>query len=373
MGMNEISPKEKGLRSILKKMADPGILFYLLPWLMVLLTAGTVAQKDLGIYQSQQIFFSSWIIWLGPLPLPGAYPTLGLLTACLTAKFILYSPWRWDRAGTIITHFGVLVLLGGGIITAATQKEGYLSIREGQRGNIVSDYHNRILSIKKDGQHLASIPFDDLVAGQNISADLPFTMTTLQSCANCQPAPVNNPKNRHGLAAQMAISPALSNKENETNLSGVTLALKGLPDEQDGIYVTMEEIPHVISVSINDANYHIAMGREERGLPFSIELKDFKQDFYPGMMMARGFSSDVIVHDGDIEWPANISMNEPLRYKGYTLYQASFAEKPDGQYSVFSVVQNKGRAFPYIASFLIFAGLLLHCLLRIRISRKDRA
>jgi hypothetical protein len=59
-------------------------------------------------------------------------------------------------------------------------------------------------------------------------------------------------------------------------------------------------------------------------------------------------------------------MNEPLRYKGYTFYQSSFSLRPDGEYSVLSVVRNKGRVFPYLASLLIFAGLLLHLVIRLR-------
>lgn len=368
MGMSEIPAKQP----ILKRLSDPAILFYLLPWLMILLTAGTVAQKDMGIFEAQKIFFSSWVIWFGPIPLPGGYPTLGLLTICLAIKFLFYSPWRVDRIGTLIAHLGVLLLLGGGMVTAMTQSEGFLAFREGQTSMVVSDYHNRILKIEKDGDVIGTIPFDDLNAGERIlSVDLPFSVSPISTCRNCRPVPVKNPENRQGLARDMALSPAESNKEAETNLAGVTLQITGLDNEQDGIYVSMEEIPHGASVMAGETTYKFSMGREERALPFSIELVDFRRELHPGTATASGFESDVIVHDNGIDWPANIRMNEPLRYKGYTFYQASFLEKPDGTYSVLSVVRNQGRAFPYIASALIFAGLLIHIIMRLRQRRRS--
>ena len=59
-------------------------------------------------------------------------------------------------------------------------------------------------------------------------------------------------------------------------------------------------------------------------------------------------------------------MNAPLRYKGYTLYQASFAELQDGrEATVLAVVQNYGRLFPYISSIIMCIGVLLQMIIRI--------
>lgn len=371
MGMSEKTARQPApFQTWLKLFASPAVLFFLLPWLMILLTLGTVAQKEMGIFAAQKMFFSSWILWLGPLPLPGSYTTLGIMTLCLAAKFLLYSPWRLERAGTIISHLGVLVLLIGGIITAFSQQEGYLSLREGQSGNVISDYYERALIIQKDGKDYKAIPFADLSAGSKINTGLPFTATVNAICENCKPVPVRKPEKRQGLAQQMDLFPAPLEKENEINMAGVTLELSGISDEQDGYYITLEEVPHKPAVTMGGAKYSFSMERKQQPLPFSIELVDFKRDVHPGTDMASGFSSDVVVHDDGVEWPYHIRMNEPLRYKGYTFYQASFSERPDGEYSVLSIVQNKGRAFPYLASALIFLGLLLHVVLRLKQGRR---
>ena len=60
-----------------------------------------------------------------------------------------------------------------------------------------------------------------------------------------------------------------------------------------------------------------------------------------------------------------IKMNEPLRYKNYTFYQSSFIEEESGETSVFAVVENYGRLFPYISSIIMCFGLLLHLIIKL--------
>jgi len=365
MGMTSPATKH-AFKAGLALLASPAAVFFLLPWLMILLTLGTVAQKEVGIFAAQKLFFSSWILWLGPVPLPGAYLTLGALTLCLLVKFLFDSPWRTERAGTVISHLGVLVLLIGGLITAVSQTEGFLLMKEGGTGQSISDYHARVLDVRKDDKPFAAIPFAMLKEGQKVdAAALPFTVKVETVCRNCRPAPVKDTADRKGLARQMSLFPAPLEKEDETNLAGAAFTVTGLPDAQDGQYVTLEEIPLKPTVTMDGHSYSFHMEREQRPLPFSVKLVKFTRDMHPGTDIARGFSSAVIVHDQGIDWPYTIRMNEPLRYKGYTFYQASFSERPDGEYSILSVVRNKGRIFPYVASFLIFTGLMLHVLLRL--------
>jgi hypothetical protein len=102
-------------------------------------------------------------------------------------------------------------------------------------------------------------------------------------------------------------------------------------------------------------------------LPFSITLNNFRRDVYPGTNMPREYESRVTIEDGDIIWPAIISMNEPLRYGGYTFYQSSTLVDRDGEpISILSVVTNKGWVFPYISGILLGFGLIYHLIWRIR-------
>ncbi len=61
-------------------------------------------------------------------------------------------------------------------------------------------------------------------------------------------------------------------------------------------------------------------------LPFSIELKEFRVEHYESGQ-PKSFESDLIIHDNEREkFETTISVNHPLIYRGYAIYQASFGD-----------------------------------------------
>lgn len=243
-----------------RALTRPHILFFALPWLMVLTVLGTLAQKDMGLYAAQKMFFSSLILWAGPVPLPGGLATIALITLNLCCKFVFATRWSWPRAGSHIVHLGVIVLLLGGLMTAATMKEGYMILPEGHESADVYGYDE---------------------ARQEVMIHKPPLFT----------------------------------------------------------------------------------------LPFVLRLEDFEKSYHPATDIPKAFASDLVIKEGALNWPARIEMNKPLRYKGYTVFQSSFDDKNGVEVSVLSVVWNAGRLFPYAASAIIAAGLLLHILLRLKKGR----
>lgn len=62
-------------------------------------------------------------------------------------------------------------------------------------------------------------------------------------------------------------------------------------------------------------------------LPFRVEVKDFRiEHYFSGQ--PKSFESDLVIHDPERETPLErtIAVNHPLIYKGYAIYQASFAD-----------------------------------------------
>lgn len=330
-------------------------MLWTLPLLMILLVIGTVQQKYLGLYKSIHLYFDSWIIWAGPLPLPGFYIIMGVFSINLVFRFLFKSPWIWEKAGLHLTHFGAVVLVIGGLFTTITAKEGYLPIIEGDTGRYVSDYHNRVLVVFEDDTEIAVIPFDKIVTGTDLTiADT--TITIQDKCQNCtieeRQTDVHTSKSASyaGMAQFMALKGAAAEKQNELNMSGLTLTQNGQT------YIAFEGMPKPLKIE----EYQLVLGKEQRALPFSITLKDFKKETYPGSNTARAFSSHVMINDHNTSWPATISMNKPLRYHGYTLYQSSYLLSGGTEQTVLSVVENKGRIFPYVAIILMAIGLMLH-------------
>ena len=62
-------------------------------------------------------------------------------------------------------------------------------------------------------------------------------------------------------------------------------------------------------------------------LPFVIELKDFRIEHHQSGA-PKSFESDLVIHDDQLDKPLErtISVNHPLIYRGYAMYQASFGD-----------------------------------------------
>lgn len=100
-------------------------------------------------------------------------------------------------------------------------------------------------------------------------------------------------------------------------------------------------------------------------LPFAVGLEKFSIEHYQGTFDPASFSSRVRVIDPEKglqtgSEPIVISMNEPLDYRGYTFYQASYIPgEPRPTTTVLSVNQDPGRTLKYFGSILIVVGSTL--------------
>ena len=90
------------MKQIIKIIGNPKIFFYTLIWLMVLVVLGTLSQRDIGLYASQQKYFSANITWLGDIiPTPGGRITMVIILVNLT--FMLCKQYMWK-----INEIGIL-------------------------------------------------------------------------------------------------------------------------------------------------------------------------------------------------------------------------------------------------------------------------
>lgn len=354
-------------------LSRPDMFFYTLIWLMVLLTVGTVAQKYVGLYAAQHRYFASFIVWAGPVPLPGGMLTMAVIFLGLLSKLIFASPWHWKNSGIIITHIGALLLLLGGLITTFYSREGSMMIFEGQSANFFSDYHKREFVVENTAtrEQLISLPWKDIRPGAVLKMpQLKASVEILNACRNCvvseRKISSDDPmlQEMRGHARDVDFEPAPLEKEDEQNRAGVLVRLKGV-GEADGVYAAFDFTDENPQFSAGGASYRLDLRRARTYVPFAIKLMDFEKQYYPGTDMPRSFKSDIVLIDGDSEWRSMIQMNEPLRYRGYTFYQSSFMDRDGKEATVFAVVKNTGRLFPYISSIVMCIGLLVHMFLHI--------
>lgn len=104
-------------------------------------------------------------------------------------------------------------------------------------------------------------------------------------------------------------------------------------------------------------------GRETITLPYKIFLNKFTKVDYPGTETPMSYQS-LIQIDGTSESHL-ISMNEPLKKDGFTVYQSSYimenGRPPD---SIFSVNKDPGRPVKYAGSLILCLGIVIFTLMR---------
>lgn len=341
-------------------------------WLMVLLTIGTIVQKDIGLHQAQMRYFSSWVVWSGFIPLPGGLTTMGLVYIGLLTKLIFKTPLTLKNSGIAITHLGSFLLLTGGLLTGLFSVEGNMVIQEGQSVSHFTDYHKRELALidtsPKDFDLTTTFADGFLRPGQHIKhPNLPFEIDVLHYCENCQILPLKEADDfsgstRIGFAQRFQLAPTKLAKEDSENRSGMEFIVKNATSG-NGRYLIVEGMPIDQTLQIGGKKYIVELRRKQYELPFQIHLLDFEKKTHAATSMAKSFKSVVRLKEGDLDQRTVIQMNEPLRYKGYTLYQASFIEGLQSETTVLAVVKNVGRLFPYISSIIICIGILIHLLL----------
>jgi hypothetical protein len=102
---------------------------------------------------------------------------------------------------------------------------------------------------------------------------------------------------------------------------------------------------------------------EGRSIPldFGVHLTDFREETYPGIMLAASYESHVTVEPADAErFDTRIYMNHPLIYSGYTFYQASFQRTQSGEeITVLSVARDPGMTVSFVGYCILVLGLVL--------------
>jgi len=361
-------------------LSSHGLAVGILLFLMLLTFLGTWHQIDHGLFSAKQKYFDS-LVWTLDLPngikipLPGAYLLLAILAANLVVGGILRARKGWAQAGVLIAHFGILFMLFAGFVTFHHSVDGHLTLYEKERSSEFVSYHEWELAISErnpDGtltEHLVpGREFAHLRPGESAvfrSADLPFDVGISDFLENCDPLPAG-PFISQGrkVIDGVVLFPRERDPENERNVAGavVTVTPKAGGPPQEGLVAGLSRGPW--SFEVDGKPWGIELRRRRFALPFTIVLDDFTRELHPRTAMASAFMSDVTMIEGETAQKIHISMNKPLRHRGFTLYQASWgpsnAGPSDPLFSTFAVVRNPADQFPLIACIIITFGLVFH-------------
>ncbi len=354
-----------------------------LTWLFVLTFWGTVAQVTHGLYAAQERYFNSFFFLANKwLPLPGAQLILWILFVNLVISAVVhFSKLRhWRYAGLKMSHSGLLLYFIAAFVVFHVSKESSVHLAEGQQTNLSSAYEKWEIAYwqntGKERQVTAVDIIQSHVVGKVPFKNNDFVMTVDQFFPNVsvftKTLPASGVKMVNGSGITM-LQPKMLDVEREFNLAGLTATVADGRHKTHIILSGADKKP--TRIMLNGKEYFFMLRRLKFPLPFTIRLDKFIVDYYPGTEMARSYESHVTLFlPTGGERQAKIYMNNPLRYKDYTFYQASFDTNQAGKhYSTLAVVKNSGRVLPYIACFVVFGGLTLHFLIMAFYRRKEQS
>ncbi len=370
-----MSPSFKSLLRIFTSMR---LTVVLLVFSMLLVFISTLAQVNLGVWAVQEEYFRSFFV-MTRLPgaaiavpiFPGGYLIGGLLLLNLAAAHVSRLRLTWEKSGLWLTHFGLILLLLGELLSGLLQKESMMRLSQGE----TRTYSESTRQVELAVIDATNPKFDDVVAIppgalEDLTAiqhpKLPFLVRPLAFYPNAAlqmrsqaPAAPPSPASQ-GFGPQMVVTPEpVTYKPDEQNLPAAVIELIGAEGTL-GTWLVSAGLTEPQTVAVQGRTYQLTMRPRRHYFPFSITLLKFSHDRYPGTDIPKNFSSRVRLRtpDGGVDRGVLIHMNNPLRYGGLSFFQAGF--EPDDRTTILQVVQNPGRALPYVSCVLMFAGLMVH-------------
>ena len=360
----------------LKPFTSLKLTIFCLACAMVLVFLGTIDQVNIGVYEAENRYFKSFFLFF-TLPrtdlrvpwFPGGYIVGSLLLVNLVAAHVARFKWSWKKIGIVLLHSGLILLLAGQLFADIfVDLESQLRLDQGETKNYSESFYFDELALidtsAADSDQVISIPGSRLAKGNKI--DLPVDGLRMvindyyPNCALISPSQLPHPGYPHLPIGPMAVAVQLDKtyNQNERNLPAADFSIFQ-KDQLIGTWRLAAGFPRPINFQAGNKNYQAVLRPKRFYKPFAIKLVQFRHDRYAGTEIAKSFSSRIRLLDPSRheDRESLIFMNNPLRYRGFTFYQAGFDN--NDQTTVLQVAQNPSWLVPYISCALIVAGLLV--------------
>ncbi len=299
-----------------------------------------------------------------------------------SASYIIFG----RRAGIVTIHLGIGLLMFGELLVSVAAVEEQMTIQEGRTMPYAVDIRSVELAVvdhrPRKADKVIAIPLTmkktptRFLRSKQIRDDrLPFEIEVVEFFPNAQIKEAQpNLKNpaTEGLGLQYIASHAKTARGASSSdavdmaAAYVTVKKRG-SDEPIGTYLLAQlaaeqNLPEKVSVDGETFDLYLRFRRTYKD--YTVQLIDVRKDDYIGTNTPRNYSSDVRIVSSKLKFDSeqHISMNNPLRFAGETLYQSGYYRDPtSGQESTtLQIVTNVGWMIPYVACGIVMVGMLAH-------------
>ena len=364
---------------------------------LILVFLGTMAQEPLGLYLAQDRFFQSAFVDLASLTaalkkslqmiqiylppstaadvlkaayipaFPGGYLLGGLLLINLLAAHITRFHFSRKKAGIVLVHSGIVLLLVGQLCTDLLSRESAMQIAEGEtKSYSESDRHSELAVIddsQPDRDRVVAIPDSLLLTGAQLShPELPFQLKVVRYYPNSfvtnRLVVPDAPTITAGVGTNVAaIELPKVTALNARDVPSAVVEVLG-PKGSLGSFFVSEYLVRPQPIEVEGKRFTLSLRLRRFYKDFSLTLLDFRHDKYKGTEIPKNYSSQVRLQNPKTgeNREVKIFMNTPLRYQGLTFYQASFV---GDHVTILQVVRNPAWLTPYLACLIVGVGLLV--------------
>jgi hypothetical protein len=424
------------LRQSLAALASLRLTVVLFALALLLVFVGTLAQMNESNWTVVGKYFRSWFVWVPfqlfiqvgqvfvgvptsvrlaetwGFPFPGGWTIGSLLLANLLAAHALRFKLTWKRAGILVLHAGLIVLLLGELLTGLFSVESRMTLAEGETANF--------LDVSRTGLGINQVELaitdssdpqaDDVVAvpgsllrrhkGGGVIRDdnMPVDVEVLEYLPNSDLVQLrgDGPPKRDvfvsSVGLKFAVRPVAegagvqTEQREDAAAARVRLVKKGTNEEVGTFLVSLWFYRNFTlrlpvyrfppqQFDLDGKTYTIELRPKREYLPYALHLIEFRHDKFVGTDTPKNYSSLVRVSDAGRgeDKPVLISMNHPLRrfthgglpgswlFNGETFFQSSFLPPKAGvKGTVLTVVRNPGWLMPYLSCALVTLGMAVH-------------
>lgn len=324
-------------------------------------TAYTVLEPETSATIQQNVILML-LIWSVPMTLIGI--------GCL---YVFGS----RKAGIVLVHGGLILMLVGEYITGIGATEGQMWIHEKGSSNLIIDIRETELAFVtvtgEDTQQHVVVPESMIIEAdeedqQIKDASLPLTVRIDAWMANSALVPdqqalaeSRDPSKIEWVANELD---KVTGTEQRADRPSVVATLYN-GDKRVGQYLLSTwEYVRPVRVEVDGKAWDVSLRFKQTHLPYSLQLVDFRHDTFTGTTTAMNYSADLRLDVPGTEdsRDAFIKMNQPLRYDGKAFFQSGFFQQRLNRNlgTILQVADNPGAWVPYLSCVVVTIGLCLH-------------
>lgn len=354
--------------------------------LLILTWLSTLEQPAKGLYEVQKRYYDAeaWFVvpdldWIPKIngkplfiPLPGAYLVSAVLFVNLFLGGIIRIRKGWKNIGVVIAHFSMVSLLLAGFVSHHYSKEGIMAVYEGEISDYAQSYTEFTIEVSEivEGQKTPPhvLQAADLKVLEKVDSrvfEIPELGLNIKvsgwmrnsARVEVDEADIGKVSEADGFALQMVeVQPV-----EELNMAGCFIEVHSQDDKAQTAQLVLHGAdPNAVTATIGGKIYGFRLIREIWPMPFQVRLDKSVGEYYPGTKKPSSFQSDITRIADSSEQAYRIRMNEPMRYEGYTLYQARWEDRGERAMSGFAIVKNPSDQWPKYSLYISILGLTIH-------------